>query len=68
MNLIILQCLALSLLPVGMDAAVSWKDLTEMRKNTKRYIQKQEAKESKRELKLSKRDKELINELLKEKK
>ena len=68
MNLIILQCLALSLLPVGMDAAVSWKDLTEMRKNTKRYIQKQEEKESKRELKLSKRDKELINELLKEKK
>ena len=68
MNLIILQCLALSLLPVGIDAAVSWKDLTEMRKNTKRYIQKQETKESRRELKLSKRDKELIDELLKEKK
>lgn len=68
MNLIILQCLALSLLPVGIDAAVSWEDLTEMRKNTKRYIQKQETKESRRELKLSKRDKELIDELLKEKK
>lgn len=68
MNLIILQCLALSLLPVGIDAAVSWKDLTEMRKNTERYIQKQEAKESKREVRLSKKDKELIDELLKEKK
>ena len=68
MNLIILQCLALSLLPVGIDAAVSWKDLTEMKKNTERYIQKQEAKESKREVRLSKKDKELIDELLKEKK
>ncbi len=68
MNLIILQCLALSLLPVGIDAAVSWKDLTEMRKNTERYIQKQEAKESRREVRLSKKDKELIDELLKEKK
>lgn len=68
MNLIILQCLALSLLPVGIDAAVSWKDLTEMRKNTERYIQKQEVKESKREVRLSKKDKELIDELLKEKK
>jgi len=67
-NLIILQCLALSLLPVGIDAAISWKDLTEMRKNSNRYIQKQEAKQSKRELRLSKKDKELINELLKEKK
>lgn len=65
MNLIILRCLALSLLPVGIDAAVSWKDLTEMRKNTDRYIEKQEAKKAKRAAKLSKKDKEIINEFIK---
>ena len=65
MNLIILQCLALSLLPVGIDAAISWKDLTEMRKNTDRYIEKQEAKKAKRAAKLSKKDKEIINEFIK---
>ena len=65
MNTIIIKCLALSLLPIGIDAAISWKDLTEMRKNTNRYIQKQEKKEAKRELKLSKEDKEIINEFVK---
>ena len=64
-TLIIAQCLALSLLPVGIDAAISWKDLTEMRKNNSRYIQKQEVKQSKKELKLSKKDKKIINEIIK---
>ncbi len=64
-TLIIAQCLALSLLPVGIDAAISWKDLTEMRKNTSRYIQKQEVKQSEKELKLSKKDKKIINEIIK---
>ena len=41
MNIIIIKCLALSLLPIGIDAAISWKDLTKMRKNTDRYIAKQ---------------------------
>jgi len=64
-TLIIAQCLALSLLPVGIDAAISWKDLTEMKKNTSRYIQKQEVKQSEKELKLSKKDKKIINEIIK---
>lgn len=58
MNLIVIQCLALSLLPIGIDAAVSWKDLTEMRKNTPKYIAKQEKKKEK----LTKKDKALIEE------
>ena len=29
------------MLPIGIDAAVSWKDLTERRKNTPKYIAKQ---------------------------
>lgn len=47
MNTIIIKCLALSLLPIGIDAAISWKDLTEMRKNTVRYKAKIERKEEK---------------------
>ena len=58
MNLIIIQCVALSLLPIGIDAAISWKDLTEMRKNTPRYI----AKQKKKDMKLTKKDKALIEE------
>ena len=58
MNLIVIQCLALSLLPIGIDAAVSWKDLTGMRKNTPKYIAKQEKKKEK----LTKKDKALIEE------
>ena len=58
MTLIIIQCVALSLLPIGIDAAISWKDLTEMRKNTSRYIAKQE----KKDMKLTKKDKALIEE------
>ena len=58
MNIIVIQCLALSLLPIGIDAAISWKDLTEMRKNTTRYIAKQE----KKDMKLTKKDKALIEE------
>lgn len=58
MNIIVIQCLALSMLPIGIDAAVSWKDLTEMRKNTPKYIAKQEKKKEK----LTKKDKALIEE------
>ena len=65
MNLIILQCLALSLLPIGVDAAISQKDLTEMRKGSDRYIQRQEAKEVRRKLRLSKKDKKIINKVIK---
>jgi hypothetical protein len=46
-TILIIKCLALSLLPVGIDAAVSWNDLTEMRKNTIRYKAKIERKEEK---------------------
>lgn len=46
-TILIIKCLALSLLPVGIDAAVSWNDLTEMRKNTVRYKAKIERKEEK---------------------
>ena len=46
-TILIIKCLALSLLPVGIDAAVSWNDLTEMRKNTVRYKTKIERKEEK---------------------
>lgn len=46
----------MSMLPIGIDAAVSWKDLTEMRKNTPKYIAKQEKKKEK----LTKKDKALI--------
>ena len=58
MNLIVIQCVALSLLPIGIDAAISWKDLTKMRKNTPRYI----AKQKKKDMKLTKKDKALIEE------
>lgn len=58
MNIIVIKCLALSLLPIGIDAVVSWKDLTEMRKNTPKYIAKQEKKKEK----LTKKDKALIKE------
>jgi hypothetical protein len=58
MNIIVIQCLALSMLPIGIDAAISWKDLTEMRKNTPKYIAKQEKKKEK----LTKKDKALIEE------
>ena len=53
-----IQCVALSLLPIGIDAAISWKDLTEMRKNPPRYI----AKKEKKDMKLTKKDKALIEE------
>lgn len=61
MNIIVIQCLALSMLPIGIDAAVSWKDLTERRKNTPKYIAKQEKKKEK----LTKKDKALIEEFTK---
>lgn len=65
MNTIIIKCLALSLLPIGIDAAISWKDLTKMRKNTDRYIAKQVIKGEKKLLKLSKEEKTLIKEFYK---
>ena len=65
MNIIIIKCLALSLLPIGIDAAISWKDLTKMRKNTDRYITKQVIKGEKKLLKLSKEEKTLIKEFYK---
>jgi len=46
-TILIIKCLAISLLPVGIDAAISWNDLTEMRKNTIRYKAKIERKEEK---------------------
>lgn len=58
MNIIVIQCVALSLLPIGIDAAISWKDLTEMRKNTPRYI----AKKKKKDMELTKEDEALIEE------
>lgn len=64
MNTIIIKCLALSLLPIGIDAAISWKDLTKMRKNTDRYIVKQAIKGEKKLLKLSKEEKTLIKEFI----
>lgn len=51
MNLLIIRYLALTLLPIGIDAAISWKDLTAMRKSSDRYIQRQEKKEAKRKAK-----------------
>lgn len=51
----------MSMLPIGIDAAVSWKDLTERRKNTPKYIAKQEKKKEK----LTKKDKALIEEFTK---
>ena len=64
MNTIIIKCLALSLLPIGIDAAISWKDLTKMRKNIDRYIVKQAIKGEKKLLKLSKEEKTLIKEFI----
>lgn len=64
MNIIIIKCLALSLLPIGIDAAMSWKDLTKMRKSTNRYIAKQEVKDNRKALKLSKEEKNIIKEFI----
>ena len=63
-TILIIKCLALSLLPVGIDAAVSWKDLTKMRKGADYYIVKEEAKNSKKELKLSRKEKAMIKKFL----
>jgi len=64
MNTIIIKCLALSLLPIGIDAAISWKDLTKMRKSTNRYITRHEVKDARKALKLSKEEKTLIKEFI----
>lgn len=61
-TILIIKCLALSLLPVGIDAAVSWNDLTEMRKNTVRYKAKVEHKKEKSRIK---NEDVLIKEFLK---
>ena len=63
MNSVIIKFLALSLLPIGKDAAISWKDLTEMRKSTPRYIAKQKIKQQKKDIKLTKQEKKLIKNL-----
>ena len=65
MNTIIIKFLALSLLPMGIDAAISWKDLTVMRKSTPRYIAKQKIKQEKKDIKLTKQEKKLIKEFIK---
>ena len=63
MNSVIIKFLALSLLPIGIDATISWKDLTEMRKSTPRYIAKQKIKQEKKNIKLTKQEKKLIKNL-----
>lgn len=65
MNTTIIKFLALSLLPIGIDATISWKDLTEMRKSTPRYIAKQKIKQEKKDIKLTKQEKKLIKEFIK---
>ena len=65
MNSVIIKFLALSLLPIGIDATISWKDLTEMRKSTPRYIAKQKIKQEKKDIKLTKQEKKLIKEFIK---
>ena len=63
-TVLIIKCLTLSLLPIGIDAAVSWKDLTKMRKSAPRYTTRHEIKDAREALRLSKEEKTLIKEFI----